>query len=252
MNIKYLKIILPALTGLGLVFASASNTAFAWQKDGSADCSRVFASIRNESQTMSWDGYVKAGNSIVVSDSGMAAPFEWKTINWTPPSGFEGNVEAVSRLKNSNGDVADYRRVRAELECPTASPTPSPSPSPSPSPLPSPSPSPEPEGGQGQDQEQGQEQKQKQETNVNVKVEQKQENNQTVNVTGQVAGVSTVPVKQPETGPGVLGMVSVAGAGPLGLLLARYGRGRIVGKKDEDLTSIASAIVTDRLDKKSS
>ena len=238
MNIKYLKIILPALTGLGLVFASASNTAFAWQKDGSADCSRVFASIRNESQTMSWDGYVKAGNSIVVSDSGMAAPFEWKTINWTPPSGFEGNVEAVSRLKNSNGDVADYRRVRAELECPTASPTPSPSP------LPSPSPSPVPQGGQ--------EQKQKQETNVNVKVEQKQENNQTVNVTGQVAGVSTVPVKQPETGPGVLGMASVAGAGPLGLLLARYGRGRIVGKKDEDLTSIASAIVTDRLDKKSS
>ena len=238
MNIKYLKIILPALTGLGLVFASASNTAFAWQKDGSADCSRVFASIRNESQTMSWDGYVKAGNSIVVSDSGMAAPFEWKTINWTPPSGFEGNVEAVSRLKNSNGDVADYRRVRAELECPTASPTPSPSP------LPSPSPSPVPQGGQ--------EQKQKQETNVNVKVEQKQENNQTVNVTGQVAGTSTVPVKQPETGPGVLGMASVAGAGPLGLLLARYGRGRIVGKKDEDLTSIASAIVTDRLDKKSS
>ena len=238
MNIKYLKIFLPALTGLGLVFASTFNIAFAWEKDGSADCSRVFASIRNETQTMTWDGYVKAGNSIVVSDSGMAAPFEWKTINWTPPSGFEGNVEAVSRLKNSNGDVADYRRVRAELECPTASPTPSPSP------LPSPSPSPVPQGGQ--------EQKQKQETNVNVKVEQKQENNQTVNVTGQVAGVSTVPVKQPETGPGVLGMVSVAGAGPLGLLLARYGRGRIVGKKDEDLTSIASAIVTDRLDKKSS
>ena len=238
MNIKYLKIILPALTGLGLVFASTLNIAFAWEKDGSADCSRVFASIRNETQTMTWDGYVKAGNSIVVSDSGMAAPFEWKTINWTPPSGFEGNVEAVSRLKNSNGDVADYRRVRAELECPTASPTPSPSP------LPSPSPSPVPQGGQ--------EQKQKQETKVEVKVEQKQENNQTVNVTGQVAGVSTVPVKQPETGPGVLGMVSVAGAGPLGLLLARYGRGRIVGKKDEDLTSIASAIVTDRLDKKSS
>ena len=108
MNIRYLKIFLPALTGLGLVFASASNTAFAWQKDGGADCSRVFASIRNESQTMPWDGYVKANNSIVVSDSGTAAPYEWKTISWTPPSGFEGNVEAVSRLKKSNGDVADY------------------------------------------------------------------------------------------------------------------------------------------------
>ena len=118
MNIRYLKIFLPALTGLGLVFASASNTAFAWQEDGSADCSRVFASIRKESQTMSWDGYVKADNSIVVSDSGTAAPSEWKAISWTPPSGFEGNVEAVSRLKKSNGDVADYRRARAEFDCP--------------------------------------------------------------------------------------------------------------------------------------
>ena len=104
----------------------------------------------------------------------------------------------------------------------------------------------------GTNQDQGQSQEQKQKTEVNVNVEQKQENNQTVNVTGQVAGVSTVPVKQPETGPGVLGMASVAGAGPLGLLLARYGKGRIAGKKEEDLTSIASDIVTDRLSKKSS
>ena len=131
---------------------------------------------------------------------------------------------------------------------PSATPSPSPSPSPGPvqSPSPTPNPSPGPEGGQGQDQ------KQDQEVNVNVNVEQKQENNQSVNVTGQVAGTSTVPVKQPETGVGVLSMASVAGAGPLGLALARYGKGRIVGKKEEDLTSIASGIVCDRLDKKSS
>ena len=119
---------------------------------------------------------------------------------------------------------------------PSATPSPSPSPSPGPvqSPSPTPNPSPGPEGGQGQDQ------KQDQEVNVNVNVEQKQENNQTVNVTVpavQAAAVTTVPVKQPETGAGVLGMVSVAGAGPLGLLLARYGRGRIVGKKEEESLS---------------
>src|SRR3989344_555672 len=101
-------------------------------------------------------------------------------------------------------------------------------------------------------QDQGQSQEQKQKVDVNVNVEQKQENNQTVNVAGQVAGVSTVPVKQPETGPGVLCMASIAGVGPLGLLLARYGRGRITAKKEEDLTSIASGIVADRLTKKSS
>src|SRR3990167_4398972 len=143
---------------------------------------------------------------------------------------------------------------------PSPSPLPSPSPSSSPSPQPSPilspiaeaspSPSPESEGGQGQDQ--GQDQEQDQEVNVNVNVEQKQENNQTVNLTGQVAGVSTVPTVQPETGPGVLGIASVAGVGPLGLLLARYGRGRIVGKKKEGLTSIVSDIIVDRVGKKSS
>src|SRR3990167_9704986 len=83
---------------------------------------------------------------------------------------------------------------------PSPSPLPSPSPSSSPSPQPSPilspiaeaspSPSPESEGGQGQDQ--GQDQEQDQEVNVNVNVEQKQENNQTVNLTGQVAGVSKI------------------------------------------------------------
>lgn len=99
-----------------------------------------------------------------------------------------------------------------------------------------PSPTPAPQGGQ----EQGQEQEQNQETNVNVNVEQKQENNQTVNVTvpqAQVAGASNIPVKQPETGAGVLGMASVAGAGPLGLLLARYGRGRIASRKEEESLS---------------
>jgi len=103
-----------------------------------------------------------------------------------------------------------------------------PEPSPSPSPIPSPEPSPAPQGGQ--------EQKQKQEVNINV--EQKQENNQTVNVTvPAVAGTSTVPVKQPDTGVGVLGMASMAGTAPLGLLLARYGRGRIAGKKEEESLS---------------
>ena len=98
------------------------------------------------------------------------------------------------------------------------------------------SPTPVPQGGQ----EQGQSQEQKQKTEVNVNVEQKQENNQTVNVTVpavQAASVSTIPVKQPETGVGVLGMASMAGAGPLGLLLARYGKGRIVGKKEEESLS---------------
>src|SRR3989344_6400533 len=121
-------------------------------------------------------------------------------------------------------------------------------PEPSPSPSPSPTPTPAPQGGQ----DQGQSQEQKQKTEVNVNVEQKQENNQTVNVTVpevKSAAVSSVPVKQPDTGVGVLGMASMAGAGPLGLLLARYGRGRITAKKEENLAEIALGLAKKRLDK---
>ena len=104
------------------------------------------------------------------------------------------------------------------------------------------SPTPAPQGGQeqGQSQDQGQSQEQKQKTEVNVNVEQKQENNQTVTVTAPEVksfAVTSVPLKQPETGVGVLGVASMAGAGPLGLLLARYGKGRIIGKKEEESLS---------------
>ena len=41
----------------------------------------------------------------------------------------------------------------------------------------------------------------------------------------------------------------MAGAGPLGLLLARYGRGRIVGKKEKNLSEIALGFAKKRLGK---
>ena len=112
-----------------------------------------------------------------------------------------------------------------------------------------PSPTPQPQGGQ----DQGQSQEQNQDVNVDVDVKQNQENNQTVNITVPEvkAAVTNVPAKQPETGVGVLGMASVAGAGPLGLLLARYGRGRIVTKKEDNLAQEAFGLVQKRQGKDS-
>ena len=140
-------------------------------------------------------------------------------------------------LNGGQWDLGNFQYLVKNVNC-------KPEPSPSPSPTPVATPTPAPQGGQ--------EQKQKQETNVEVKVEQKQENNQTVNVTAPaVAGTSTVPVKQPDTGVGVLGMASMAGAGPLGLLLARYGRGRIVAAKEENLAEEAFGLVQKRQGKDS-
>lgn len=137
-------------------------------------------------------------------------------------------------LNGEQWDLGNHQYLVKNVDC---EPEPEPSPSPSPIPSPEPTPSPAPQGGQEQSQEQNQE----------VNVEQNQENNQTVNITvPAVAGASTVPVKQPETGVGVLGMASMAGAGPLGLALARYGRGRIRAKKEENLAEEAFNLVAKR------
>jgi hypothetical protein len=70
---------------------------------------------------------------------------------------------------------------------------------------------------------------------------QTQNNNQTVNVTvnqGTVLGTST-PKKQPETGVSVLGLASFFSAAPFGLMLSRFGRGRGIYKRKEELGNFA-------------
>jgi len=121
-----------------------------------------------------------------------------------------------------------------------------PQPSPTPTPTSQPSPTPPPSGGNEQDQDQNQDQEQNQDVDVNVS----QNNNQTVNITNPappaVAGVK-VPLKQPDTGVSVLGTSLMAGAAPVGFALSRFGRGRIVGKREEEtLGEFANGIVTRR------
>ena len=97
-------------------------------------------------------------------------------------------------------------------------------------------------------------------TNINInnnkneqKQEQKQENNQTVNVTTtqevvsgggfvRAASKSAVPVKQPETGVGVLALTSLAGSGFAGIVLARFRKGKIAEKNQESLSEFANSI----------
>lgn len=127
---------------------------------------------------------------------------------------------------------------------------PEPSPTPTPTPTQTPSPTPPPSGGNDQEQEQEQEQEQDQEQNQDVDVNVSQNNNQTVNITSPaspaVAGVK-VPLKQPETGVSVLGTSLMAGAAPVGFALSRFGRGRIVSKKEEEtLGEFANGIVSGR------
>lgn len=121
-----------------------------------------------------------------------------------------------------------------------------PSPTPTPTPAPSPSPSPAPAGNVNNNTNTNQNT-----NNININNTQNQTQTVTVAAAAPAAQAAAAPAKQPVTGPSVLGMVAMAGGLPLGLALARFGRGRaVVGKKDEDLATIAFSLTRNRLDRK--
>ena len=86
--------------------------------------------------------------------------------------------------------------------------------------------------------------------NVNVSVNNTNSAPATQVVQPTVAGAKA-PAKTPETGPGVLGMASMFGAAPFGVMLSRYGRGRLIGRREEELGEIASELVSKRSNKAS-
>ncbi len=119
---------------------------------------------------------------------------------------------------------------------PSVSPTPSPTPTVTPTPTPAVTPSPTP----GIVNENNNTNNNTNNNNINI--------TNTNNSTPQVLAASA-PVSQPKTGVGVLGMASMFGAGPIGLFLSRYGRGRLVSKKEEDLSQSATSIYSERQSK---
>lgn len=147
------------------------------------------------------------------------------------PDGIIGNGIVLGNQKGCNEYIIQLSFKAKVVKDQQASPTPTPVASPTPPPA----------GGNNQQQQQNQEQTQNNNQSVNVT----NTNNNTVNVP-QVAGVSTI-AKQPETGVSVLGMASMFGAGPVGLALSRFGKGRVLkGKKEENLAEIANDLVQNR------
>lgn len=123
------KLLIGIVIALGVLWWAAS--VYGWEKDKGASCERVFASITNEEDTLTYDGFVKANGTEVASISGTAAPHEVVTVEWATTPGFTGTVEARVRLLNGR-QVADSSSVREVLACevtvtpevtPEASPT---------------------------------------------------------------------------------------------------------------------------------
>ncbi|KKR63997.1 MAG: hypothetical protein UU05_C0057G0004 [Candidatus Curtissbacteria bacterium GW2011_GWA1_40_47] len=147
----------------------------------------------------------------------------------------DGGFTLPSGLNGCNQYIAQVAFL-AQVTGP--SPTPSPTPTPSPSPTVAPSPSPTPAAGGDNNNNNN--------NNNDIDIDIDNNQTQTVNVSGGVTTAS-VPVKQPETGVGVLGMTAMFGAAPLGLALSRYGRGRLMTtRKEEDLAEIANGLVNTR------
>lgn len=131
------------------------TAVFAWPNDGSVTCENVFAKIQNDdvyrySDVADGDGYVKYIRTESDNDSdsvwewqvgpieGDVASNDWVEVNWTPPVGFVGEVEALTAIyENDNPDdqtwdtpedFVDLKKITGHLDCSSESET-SPSPS---------------------------------------------------------------------------------------------------------------------------
>lgn len=155
-----------------------------------------------------------------------------KEFNHTPfGDGIVGSGVVLGNQQGCNEFIIQVTFL-VKVVAPQASPTPTPTPTPVP-----------PAGGQSQSQSQTQNNEQNQTVNVT------NTNTNTVNVP-EVKGVS-VPLKQPDTGVSVLGLASLMGAAPVGMLLSRFGRGkRLVGKREEEnLAELGKNLVDNRIGK---
>jgi hypothetical protein len=230
--------------GIGAISTITAGVVFAWPTRGpEIDCDHIHWEMQNDkSSTKEFTGHVTQPIDYTVTSH--VAPSDWGILDKTF-SNLTGNV-TVSATISMGGDT---RHTSKTLDCgePTPSPSPTPTSSPSPSASPAPIPSPSPTPGVGGTVENNN--NNTSESNNENKVEVKVENNatQTVNVESQVLGTSTVPVKQPETGAGLLGIATLATTAPFGFMLSRYGRGRVLrGKKEESLGKVASDIFDSR------
>jgi hypothetical protein len=209
---------LPSTTGTSTATASADNAASV-----------------NESVQINVSGgnleYV-AGSTLMTWDVDGDGNNEYD--NTQMPDGIVGSGLTIGDQQGCNEYIIQISFLARVVE--QSEPSPSPSPSPSLQP---------PCDDCGGDQEQ----EQNQDVDVNVE----QNNNQTVNISNPappaVSGAK-IPFKQPETGVSVLGLTAIGGAAPLGFALSRFGRGRLVGKReDESLSEFASGIMSRRFGK---
>lgn len=227
MKQKYLKILFPIATALFLltfainaVASVDAKTASEFSQYCSVDPSVCTKVDFNETRT----GTVNCpyGN-MTVADVYVHAG-DGQTVYKLPNAGFDYSVNSNSAtvvLTTHKHNISWIGIVCRETSS-TPSPTPSPSPSPSATPSPTPTPTPTPcTNCTGQEQHQ------------------EQNNTQTVNV--------IVPQVLPATGIGVLGMTAIFGGGPLGLMLAKYGRGRMSAKREESLAEFASRKHQDKI-----
>lgn len=82
---------------------------------------------------------------------------------------------------------------------------------------------------------------------------QSQSQSQTVNVTQTTQAPAPKPVvtKSPATGPELTAILGMFGAGPIGVVMSRYGRGMSAfGKREEDLMGLATGLFLERKTKK--
>ncbi len=239
MNNKILKLSLPILTTTALAAVVTTNV-FAWPTSTPiVNCSGVHWEMQNDTKVNHlFTG--KVFQPVTITQTADVVPNKWGILD----AKFT-NLTGKVHVKASISMGGDTRNLDKDLDCGQATPSPSPTPKASPSPTPKPSPSPSPTPTPSVVPSPSATPSATPTTNIiiNNNNEQSQDQHQNQNQS-QVLGATT-PKELPATGVGVLGMTGMFSAAPIGVVLSRFGKGRLA-KKKEDLVEFASAKFDER------
>lgn len=230
MKVKYLKVILPIITSLALGFFATFNVNASIDSKSASEFSQYCSQNSGVCRKVDFSGATSGTVSCPAQNQSVSEVLvhagDGQTVYKLPQEGFSYTINGNAATVWLSGHPHAISWIG--LVCGNASsqsPSPTPSPTSSATPLPTPIVTTDNTIDNNNSQSQNQTQSNNQTINVNV--------NQ-----GRVLG-ARIPKRLPETGVSVLGLASFFSAAPFGVMFTRFGRGKGIYRRKEELGSFA-------------
>ncbi len=240
MKTKYLKVILPLVTIIALGVFATFNVNASLDLRSASEFSQYCSQNSGVCNKVDFSDATSGTVSCPAQNQSVSEVFvhagDGQTVYKLPQEGFSytinGNTASVW-LTGHPHKISWIGIVCVNATSQNPSPTLAPTSTPSPSVNPS-TPTPTTGGTNNDSNNQNQSQTQSNYQTVNVNINQ-----------GRVLG-ARIPKRLPETGVSVLGLASFFSAAPFGLMLSRFGRGKSIYKKKEELGNFALGTFEER------